>query len=230
MPRGYVGVGTYDLSNYCNGKAQQGLLVEEVYPGTPAALAGLQLGDILLSYNEAELVSSQQFMSLVADSEVGSKAVIKYIREGKPESVEVTIAAQPEVLDMPVLDLMASLGGNIKPPESYESDLLGITVVALPLQSGFPDDVEFFQDMTGLLITDTDGRLSTYTSHLIPGLVIKFIDFTKVSTLADIKEVEKNIKPGSEVLIQSLLADIPVTSIIDLGLDEDVDKKLGDEE
>ncbi len=230
VPRGYVGVGTYDLSNYCNGKAQKGVLVEEVYPETPAAVAGLQMGDILLSYNGTELESNQQVMRLVADSEIGSIAVIKYIRDGKPESVEVTVAAQPEVLDMPVLDLMASLGGNIKPPESYASELLGITVVALPLQEGFPDDVDFFQDMTGLLITDTDGRLSTHTSHLIPGMIIKFIDFTKVSTLADIKEVEKNIKPGSEVLIQSLLADIPVTSIMDLGLDEDVDKKFGDEE
>ena len=225
VPRGYIGVATYDLNNYYNGKVQQGLLVEKVHPNTPAALAGFKMGDILLSFNGTKLISNQQVLRLVSDSEIGSKAVIKYLRNRHTRSKKVTIAAQPERLDMPVLDLITSNNTDCQRPESYESELLGITVVALPLQNGFPDDIEFFKNKSGLLITEIDDSLSTYTSDLIPGMIIKFINFTKVNSLKDIAKLEKKIEPGSEVLIQALLnEDIPITTILDLGLNEDVNK------
>ena len=221
VPRGYMGVATYELRNFSNGEVQEGLLVQKVHPNTPAAAAGFKMGDILLRYNGTKLESNQQVLSLVSDSEIGSKALIEYIRNGHHSSAEITITAQPETLDRPAMELLAPDDTAYQRPESYESELLGITVVALPLPDGFPDDVEFFKDKTGLLITELDNRLSACTSGLIPGMIIKFVNFTEVKTIADLQQVEKNIKPAAEVLIQSLLNDdIAATSVLDLGLDK----------
>ncbi len=226
VPRGYMGVSTYELRNFNNGTEHQGLLIQKVHPNTPAAAAGLKMGDILLSYNGTKLESNQQIMRLVSNSEIGSQATIKYLRNGQPRSTQTTITDQPANPDRPAMELIAPDNAEYQRPESYESELLGITAIALPLKDGFPDDVEFFKDKYGLLITAIDNRLSAYTSGLIPGMIIKLVNFTPVNTLADLEQVEKKITPASEVLIQALLTtDIPITSILDLSLYEKVKEK-----
>lgn len=71
--------------------AGEGILVDQVEAESPAAKAGIQAHDILLSFNDQKLYSPMQLTRLVASSPVGSKITFQLIRKGKTQTVESTI-------------------------------------------------------------------------------------------------------------------------------------------
>ena len=73
----------------------EGILVDQVEPNSPAAKAGIQPNDILLSFNEQKLYSPAQLTRLVASSNAGVKVKFQVIRKGKLETVESEIGQRP---------------------------------------------------------------------------------------------------------------------------------------
>jgi len=74
--------------------AGEGILVAQVEPNSPAAKAGIQSNDILLSLNDQKLYSPAQLTRLVASSPVGSKVKIEVIRKGKVQIIDSEIGAR----------------------------------------------------------------------------------------------------------------------------------------
>ncbi len=76
--------------------ADQGILVRQVIPGSPAEKAGMQPFDILLTFDDQKLYATEQLVKLVRGSSNGSEIVIKLVRNGNVTPVKVVIAGQPE--------------------------------------------------------------------------------------------------------------------------------------
>lgn len=68
-----------------------GLNVIEVRPDTPAAKAGIKVHDVLEKFDDQLLCNGDQLSALVRSRDPGSKATITFIRQGKRETVEVTL-------------------------------------------------------------------------------------------------------------------------------------------
>ncbi len=68
-----------------------GLLVEEVMPDSPAKGAGLKVFDVLLKFEDQQLVNMEQFMSLVRSKKVGDVVHLAVITGGKETQVPVTL-------------------------------------------------------------------------------------------------------------------------------------------
>ena len=71
-----------------------GLVVEDVADGSPAAKAGLQQHDILVSFDDQKLYSPEQLVRLVQNDKAGREAKLHIVRGGKPEEVRVTLGSQ----------------------------------------------------------------------------------------------------------------------------------------
>jgi tetratricopeptide (TPR) repeat protein len=70
-----------------------GLLITQVLPGSPAANARLQAGDVLVAYAGQDLTSAEQFGKLIA-TKPGKKAVVaKVWREGQDQLAERELSA-----------------------------------------------------------------------------------------------------------------------------------------
>lgn len=84
-----------DLENFYNLQANQGVLVESVDPGSPAANQGIQPGDILLSLDEG-LVDGRfpeqlpPIQNTIANYPVGSEIVLELNRQGQSITKTVT--------------------------------------------------------------------------------------------------------------------------------------------
>ena len=81
----------------------EGLLVEQVVPDSPAAKAGLQPFDILLRYNDQRLFSPGQLSGLVGSEHGGQPAQITIVRGGKVSTLPVTLGQanqQPEAANL----------------------------------------------------------------------------------------------------------------------------------
>src|SRR5205823_9022244 len=72
-----------------------GALDAEVVPGAPAALAGLQPGDVVLGFNGHPIQKHTDLMWLASTGGVGARAGLKIIRQGKELELAITLASHP---------------------------------------------------------------------------------------------------------------------------------------
>lgn len=78
------------------GIAQSGaVVITAVFPGGPADLAGLKVGDIILSMNGSATVDFQSLRYRIAMQVVGEVAELKALRRGVAHSVDVRLVAPP---------------------------------------------------------------------------------------------------------------------------------------
>lgn len=70
----------------------EGALVANVLPGSPAAKAGLQPGDVLQQIDGHPIVASADLPAVVTMAQPGDKVTLQVWREGRQRSVEVTLA------------------------------------------------------------------------------------------------------------------------------------------
>ena len=72
----------------------QGIVVSEVVEDSPAAKAGLQANDILLSIDDKPIEGVEGIVAQVQETG-GAAATLKYLRKGETKSVEVTPVSRP---------------------------------------------------------------------------------------------------------------------------------------
>src|SRR5207248_7782282 len=93
--RGYLGVQTRALQPGQNSANSEGVIVNEVIPGSPAARAQLQRGDIIRRFDGHDVKNINALRSLVAQTELNKKVELEIMREGKPLKVATQIKEQP---------------------------------------------------------------------------------------------------------------------------------------
>lgn len=97
VTRGWLGVQiqdvTSDLAQSFGLDKPQGALVGGVDASGPAGKAGVQTGDVILSFNGRVLDNSSDLPPLVGAAPVGSKVELKVLRDGKELTLHPTLGA-----------------------------------------------------------------------------------------------------------------------------------------
>src|SRR2546429_1341009 len=93
--RGYLGIQPRPAApNQLNG-AEDGVVVDDVVPGSPAAQAGLQKGDVIRKFNGREVKNINALRSIVAQTELNKNVELEIVRDGKPLNVTAQVKEQP---------------------------------------------------------------------------------------------------------------------------------------
>jgi serine protease DegS len=97
--RGYIGISGREIAPlHTQGGAMdqiQGIVVNEVASGGPAAQAGIQVNDVIVSVNDKPAVSALETMDQVAEIRPGSDIPVVVMRDDKKLSLKVTIQEYP---------------------------------------------------------------------------------------------------------------------------------------
>ena len=72
-----------------------GVLVSSVVDDSPAARAGIQVGDIITRFDGEDVTSSRKLTTLVRRAEAGDPADLEIWRDGKVETVSTTLDERP---------------------------------------------------------------------------------------------------------------------------------------
>jgi putative serine protease PepD len=67
-----------------------------VQPGTPAARAGLQAGDVITAIAGKTITSTNGVQSAISSKHPGDKISLTYTRDGQSHTVELTLATRPD--------------------------------------------------------------------------------------------------------------------------------------
>ncbi|WP_410457932.1 DegQ family serine endoprotease [Pseudomonas fluorescens] len=196
VSRGWLGVVIQevnkDLAESFGLDKPAGALVAQVLEDGPAAKGGLQVGDVILSMNGQPIVMSADLPHLVGSLKDGATAKLDIIRNGKRQSLNVTVGALPD----DDAEIVANANGGVE----RSSNRLGVSVAdlsaeqkkTLELKGGVV--IKEVQDGPAALIGLRPGDV---ISHLNNQAILSAKQFTEIA-----KELPKNRSVSMRVLRQ----------------------------
>jgi serine protease Do len=93
--RGYLGIQARQPQSDQPNTDAEGVVVDDVVPGSPAAQAQLQKGDIIRKFNGRAVKSFPELRSLISQVELNKNVDLEVVRNGNPMKVTAAIKEQP---------------------------------------------------------------------------------------------------------------------------------------
>ncbi len=178
--RGWLGVRiqdvTPDMVEAIEGMdSARGAMVTDV-PEGPAMEAGIESGDVILSFDGKDVEDTRSLVRQVGNSTVGKTVRLVVLRSGKTETLKVTLGRREEAEGaVPA----AAPGPDVTEPET--SEVLGLTLS--PLTDELREQLGADGDMVGLAVTDVDEASEAYEKGLRAGDIITEAGQQKVDSL-----------------------------------------------
>jgi len=88
----YIQTLNAELANQLNLQSSEGALLSGVVAGSPAAKAGLQQGDAILSINKQKITDASDITDFIEKSKVGDKITLLVERNGSKQNITVILA------------------------------------------------------------------------------------------------------------------------------------------
>ena len=199
VQRAYLGVGIQDTASDLGRRLGvdqlKGVLVGGLYRDTPAAEAGLQVGDVIQTYAGRTVRNPRELQELVERSPVGSKQKVGIIRSGKPQTLEVVVKSLPEELGVASVP---SRGSNGRGSSGFVSKELGLGVGELTEDAARQLGS---QGTSGVLITDVAPRGIASLAGIRRGMLILEVERKPVKSAAEFEAALKGKSLSEGVLL-----------------------------
>jgi serine protease Do len=205
----FLGVGVADIdaerAKALNLKEERGAEVKTVDDDSPAAKAGLKVGDVILEYNGQRVEGMSQFVRLVGETPVGRQVKLLVSRGGATQTLSATIAGRrgSHIFtgdDFSKLhERMSRMRMDIDIPHpvmSLQTHVLGVE--AEPLNSQL---AEFFGVKEGVLVRSVIKGSAAEKAGMKAGDVITRVGTQKVAQPGDVSRAIKAIAPAKMVPI-----------------------------
>jgi serine protease Do len=183
--RGWLGVRiqdvTDDVAEALGLTSAAGALVSDV-PEGPAMEAGMQAGDVIVSFDGREVEDTRGLVRQVGNTEVGKAVRVVVNRDGATQTLLVTLGRREEAESA----VPASQPGpeEEKAPQSLE--LMGLTLS--PLSAEIREQLELPENAKGLAVMDVDETSEAFEKGLRAGDVITEAGQAQVLALTDLEE------------------------------------------
>lgn len=166
--------------------SQQGILVMNLIPGTPAAEAGFQKYDVITSLNGQTVTNVSPFRNQIALTSPGTEVKIAILRQGKAQTLTAKLReASSDALGNPAEDAVkARLGFALKTLDDDMRQSMGLPA-----------------SFKGLLVSEIEPASSAYKRGLRQGDLISEINQKPVNSWAEATAALASSKPGDAVLL-----------------------------
>ncbi|WP_417700922.1 Do family serine endopeptidase [Pseudophaeobacter sp.] len=196
--RGWLGVRIQDVdtdvAEAMGLDTAKGALITDV-PEGPSKEAGLLAGDVILSFDGAEVADTRSLVRTVGNTEVGKTVRVVVYREGKTETLKVTLGRRE--------DAERQSGGSDddgSDPDVTEKELLGLSIGVLT--DKMRNELNLSADTDGLIVLSVNEASEAWEKGLRGGDVITEAGQQKV---ASISALEARISEAEEAGRKSLL-------------------------
>jgi serine protease Do len=193
---------TPDLATAYGLPGPWGSVIAAVTDGGPAAQAKLRRGDVITSMNGKELRDSRALMRAIVETGAGETAQVGVWRDGKQDTIPVTLTDLPAGWSLPVF-----LGGagNPKPdlpPEAFVNFGLQLSAITPDLRSKYNLDA----NQQGVVISDVAMGSQAANRQVDAGAVILAVRDTAVATPDDVLKAVDNERQQVHAFVPILLS------------------------
>jgi serine protease Do len=167
----------------------KGILLDEVFAGSPADKAGLKQGDVIVGFAGEKVTSRPTFRLKVASSPVGKSYEIDYYRDGKRQSTTITPAPAESVLYN--LERETRQDRESKSTEPAKTAISDFGLEVQPLTAELAKSLELPAGTKGLLVSEVKEGSSAEAEGIKQGDVItKVVRDRGVQPLTTVKEFQ----------------------------------------
>jgi serine protease Do len=191
--RGYLGIQARPTTP--GAPATDGVIVDDIYPNSPAADAKLKRDDMIKKFNGRNVRNITELRSLVSQTEINKKVDLEVVRDGNTVKLTTEIREQPA-------DYLTSRNNPRQPqtpqqPDDQQDQPDEGTVLSSVEVGEVTADVVKRLDLPsrirGVLVTKVDGEVG----ELRAGDVIEEVNQQPVTSVTEYKKVVASLDPNS---------------------------------
>jgi len=189
--RGYLGiVSRAAQSEQQSATDNEGVVIDQVMPGSPAAQAQLQPGDVIRKFNGRDVKTIGTLRNIVAQTELNKNVELEIVRDGKPLKVTTQIKEQQQdYQSSSVLPKRAPLQPQT-PRQPSEEEAASGPLASIHVGELTPEvarQLDLPANVQGVLVTGVDP--DSGVAELQKGDVIEEINQQPVTSVSDYNEI-----------------------------------------
>ncbi|MGB8730411.1 MAG: Do family serine endopeptidase [Candidatus Sulfotelmatobacter sp.] len=190
---GYMGIGISDVTpenaKFFHVENNEGAVVTQVEDGSPAAKAGLKVGDVITELDGQQVSDASQLQIEVGQKEPGSSIKLGILRDGKNINVPVTLE------EMGSRDHEGKeVGSNSNGKPRWG---LGLTDMTPELR----EQLQASSDLRGAVVEQVQPGSAADNAGLQQGDVIVEVDRHPVQNAADVQKALSAVPKGQDALV-----------------------------
>ncbi|MGB2696457.1 MAG: DegQ family serine endoprotease, partial [Candidatus Zixiibacteriota bacterium] len=183
VARGFLGVIIRsidkDLVEAFNLPSSEGVLVQQVQEGGPAAESGIKRGDLIIEFAGKKVQNADQFILMVAETPPDQKVKLKIIREGKKLDIKVALANRTDFVS------------TDRESEVEADEWLGLKITTVTKALADQYEVEY---RDGVLVTGVEPGSPAYKKGIRTGDIILEIEQKEVKNIKDYNKIAKSLE------------------------------------
>jgi serine protease Do len=193
VSHGYMGIGITDVtpenSKFFNVSDASGAVVTQVEADSPAAKAGMKVGDVIAQLDGQKVTDAGELQVEVGQKRPGTTIKLQVVREGKDVNIPITLEA------MGARDKGASEAGETEPGKAHWGLGLG------DLTPEMRDQMQAPREVHGAVIERVLPGSSADNAGLQRGDVIEQVNRRDVQDASEVQKALKGVAKGQDALL-----------------------------
>ncbi len=192
--RGFLGASTQDVSPLLRKLFHlpdvKGAIITDLMVQGSAEKAGIQRGDVIVRFDERDVLHAGQLRNLIAGSEIGSTHQLEIVRDGQSGAVELLIKEAPQER----ASLRPDAAGKERPVHPLGGILVDNVSFMVARQLGL-------KARQGVIVVDVEQGTLADMAGMFPGDLILEVNRTAVPNLPAYQGVANAMAPKEPVLL-----------------------------
>ena len=188
VTRGWLGVliqpVTSDIAESLDLPEAAGALVAKVFEDSPAEEAGIEIGDVIVSFDGQKVEKSADLPSIVANTPVGKRVDVEVVRKARTKIIVVEIA---------------KLDDEEEEVATAKADELGLSIQDITPE--LAREFKLDRGDKGVVVTRVKRASPAAEAGIRPGDIIETVGNVPISNAADFRERVEERDEGEGVLV-----------------------------
>jgi serine protease Do len=195
--RGYLGIQTRALQPDDTSAETDGVPVAGVMPGSPAAQAGVQPGDLIRKFDGRDVKNFGALRTLVAQTQLNKQVELEIVRNGQPLKVTTQIKEQPINYESARVSPKPGPSQPQPPGQSNDRETNSGPLASIHVAELSPEvarQLDLPANVQGVLVAGVDP--DSGVAELQKGDVIEEINQQPVTSVADYNKIAAALDPS----------------------------------
>src|SRR5881296_728374 len=195
--RGYLGIQMRALQPDVTNAETDGVPVAGVMPGSPAAQAGVQPGDVIRKFDGRDVKNFSALRTLVAQTQLNKQVELEIVRNGKPLKVKAQIKEQPIDNQTSGVVPRRNQPQPQSPQQPNDQETVDSPLASIHVDELTPEkarQLDLPPNARGVMVTDVDP--DSGMAELQKGDVIEEINQQPVASVSDYNKIARSLDPN----------------------------------
>jgi serine protease Do len=200
--RGWLGVYiqevTLDIAESLGLDKDIGALISSVNEDGPAARGGIQPGDVIVKFDGKPIEKMRDLPRIVAETDIGANVKVEFLRQGKMETVTVTLG------ELEKAELAGVIDNGLNQSDDFSFGSLGFTVTNLT--AVLAEELGLGRDKRGVVVREVVPGSPAAEKGLSVGDILRRYGQRPIDDAAslaeDVKQAEQAGRSGILLLIE----------------------------